>query len=264
MNTLFNTIPRLSWILADNSIIRFLTLIVQFWYFSVSRKFISNMNPSYFNFKFKGVSIPMYLSSNIDIAALKEIYLLKEYEWDLEHDVKKIIDLGAHIGDTALYYHALYPQAKIIAVEPSPSTFEILKRNTEDVPNIITVNGAVGVSDGVTTLHITESSLGTSVHERKFTKEKIQVKEYGIDSIVGLLKDKRADLIKFDIEGAEEGLFTEPHLFSTSYIGEVHFDLMSISEDSFFSAFEEFSVVTKWLSGNKRCILKATNRQIIE
>ncbi|NJO02692.1 MAG: FkbM family methyltransferase [Bacteroidia bacterium] len=40
-----------------------------------------------------------------------------------------IIDGGANIGLSVLYFKQLYPQAHVVAFEPDPSLFEILQNN---------------------------------------------------------------------------------------------------------------------------------------
>ena len=44
----------------------------------------------------------------------------------------KIIDLGAHIGMTTLYFKRLFPQARLTAYEPIPANFVLLKKNVEE------------------------------------------------------------------------------------------------------------------------------------
>ena len=127
MNTLFFILPRLSFILSGNRILDSLVMLNQFWWFTLTRKLFNFTSPMLFKFNFNENSFSMNLVSTIDILTLKEIYLDKEYDWTLEGEMNVIFDLGAHHGDTALYYHALYPEAKIIAVEASPEAFEILK-----------------------------------------------------------------------------------------------------------------------------------------
>ncbi len=44
-------------------------------------------------------------------------------------DVRLIADIGANIGAASVFLHTKYPEARIVAVEPSPVAFALLSRN---------------------------------------------------------------------------------------------------------------------------------------
>src|SRR6266566_3163817 len=54
-----------------------------------------------------------------------------------------IIDAGANIGLSALWFSARYPKAKIYAIEPDDANMAMLMRNIAGNPNIIPIRGAV-------------------------------------------------------------------------------------------------------------------------
>jgi len=56
-----------------------------------------------------------------------------------------IIDIGANVGATAIFFANAYPSANIFSFEPSPSNFAYLQKNVEGIPNIKASN--VGLSD---------------------------------------------------------------------------------------------------------------------
>jgi hypothetical protein len=47
--------------------------------------------------------------------------------------VNTIFDIGAHIGETAKHYHALFPTAKIISFEPFPDAYTQLAEYSSTV-----------------------------------------------------------------------------------------------------------------------------------
>ena len=61
-----------------------------------------------------------------------------------------VLDVGAFVGDTALYYARR--GAFVVAVEPVPGNFELMLRNLELNPDlksgILPINAAVGGEDG--------------------------------------------------------------------------------------------------------------------
>jgi FkbM family methyltransferase len=58
---------------------------------------------------------------------------------------KQIIDIGANIGATALFFASHYPNAQVYCYEPSASNFHFLEINTSDIENIVRINS--GLSD---------------------------------------------------------------------------------------------------------------------
>ncbi len=56
------------------------------------------------------------------------------------------LDIGAHIGAVSVYLARKFE--RVIAFEAVPSTFEFLRLNTADVPNITALNVAVGPAAG--------------------------------------------------------------------------------------------------------------------
>ncbi len=264
MYILFILVPKLAQIFSGNSIFYRAYLVLTLWYFALTRKFIFGHRKMKLVLNFAGRQFTVYVESIVDLAALKEVFLLEEYNWMPTKNPKVIIDLGAHYGDTALYYHAKYPEAQIYAIEPAPDTFKRLVENTRDIENITAIQGGLGEHDGVATLHIVPSSLGNSLKQRTDSTNGVQVPIYTLQTILGMCNTTCADLIKFDIEGAEEFLFVsgEPNQFSHAYIGEVHTDLISITPETFIQHFQNFMIEKESLSNPKRFIIKAKSKNI--
>lgn len=244
MKTLFTTIPELSRLLSDQSVVLRVKLLLQFYYFFLTRKLLSVSSDMRFPFKFNGQNISMFLRYPMDIAVLREVFINKEYEWVGAKQPEVIIDLGAHFGDTSLYYHARFPNAKIIAVEPSPENYARLVNNTKNVGNIICVQAAVGGSNGTMDLYLVDSSLGHSLLNRAGSTDSVIVEVITFDSLFNRTGIEKADLVKFDIEGAEFDLFNniDTKQFASTYVGEVHFDLADTDQESFTSYFKHFKI----------------------
>lgn len=244
MKTLFTTIPQLCRILSGESVMLRLKLLLQFYYFFLTRKLLSVSSDLKFPFTFNGQNISMYLRYPMDIAVLCEVFINKEYEWVGSTQPEIIIDLGAHFGDTSLYYHARFPNAKIIAVEPSPENYARLVNNTKNIKNIICVQAAVGGSNGTMDLHLVDSSLGHSLLNRAGSTGSVTVDVITFDNLCNKVGIEKADLVKFDIEGAEFDLFKniDTTKFASTYVGEVHFDLDDTTQESFTSYFKNFKI----------------------
>lgn len=55
-----------------------------------------------------------------------------------------VFDIGANVGVFTRHVHSLYPEAKIVAVEPDPSNIAHFKKFTPASPNIILLERALG------------------------------------------------------------------------------------------------------------------------
>lgn len=59
----------------------------------------------------------------------REIFVDHIYYFESENPDPLIIDAGAHIGLATLYFKKMFPAARIIAIEPNPTTFKLLEQN---------------------------------------------------------------------------------------------------------------------------------------
>ena len=261
MKNLAIYIPKLAWTLSASRSVSFFVLLGKLYYFVFSRKIFTRLKSSPFEFcgVFAGLPICYQLRYPMDIASLVEVYVFKEYEWSLDFDPKVIIDLGAHFGDTALYYRNKYPNAHIIAVEPEPKNFERLLENVQGVRGVDIVQADVGGDDGMVTLYVGESSLGHSVQVRG-EGVGLDVPQKSLQTLLSEYGYKDADLVKFDIEGAEFSVFNteDSTRFARAFIGELHFDLdNSTNVYDFVDLFSGFKCEVNELGGRGRFLFRA-------
>ena len=105
------------------------------------------------------------------------------------------VDLGAYDGDTVAEWARLHPNyGSILAVEPGKKTFEKLKRNTCHMRSVQLVEGAIWNENAPLSFN---GKSGRSA----------AVSSNGRDTVAGYTLDglcKKADFIKFDVEGAEK------------------------------------------------------------
>jgi FkbM family methyltransferase len=59
-----------------------------------------------------------------------------------------IIDAGANIGASAIFFAARFPEARIIAIEPETSNYELLKLNVEGLSNVQPMRAALSATEG--------------------------------------------------------------------------------------------------------------------
>jgi FkbM family methyltransferase len=258
MNLLFRVIPKLSKIFSHQGNTFSVKICLKLWYFVLSRKFFRVRRDFPLRIRYEGKIVDFYLRYPMDIAVLYEIFIAKEYEW-CHGEPKIILDLGAHFGDTALYYNARFPDATIYAIEPFPENFERLCMHVKNIPQIVPIQCAVGKQDGQAVLNIVNSTLGHSLVGRESSEESVLVTLRSLDSLIQEYKIPHIDLLKFDIEGAEFDLLeTLPTGQVSSIIGELHFDLVKGKDMSWIkSRLPEYDVSNTPLDHPDRCVIMA-------
>lgn len=147
-----------------------------------------------------------------------EIFIEKIYSCQLGNN-PTIIDAGANIGLSTIFFKIKFPDAKIIAFEPHPDTFKLLKLNIEknEIKNVEIHN--VALSGKEETIKFFSSSdmpladIGMSTikqHVEYFHLKKGNTIEINVPSkkLSTFIEDK-VDLLKLDIEGSECEVISE-------------------------------------------------------
>jgi hypothetical protein len=121
----------------------------------ISRFGILNGLKLFFKFRYgktNEISLPnlkysIFLTPNsIDNASFKEIFLDEEYNINYPsfgNNTLNIIDAGANIGLSSVFFTNKFPLAKIISFEPEKNNFKKLILNTKKYKNITPINGAI-------------------------------------------------------------------------------------------------------------------------
>ena len=120
-----------------------------------------------------------------------------------------IVDAGANIGASSVWFALTYPKATILAVEPERSNFELLKANAAAFPSIVPINAAVSATNGV--LFLRDPGFGAwgfrttaEPDERSYRVDALTLEE-----LLGKVQGTPF-ILKIDIEGAESDVFSRP------------------------------------------------------
>lgn len=170
-----------------------------------------------------------------DITDLREMYDHDVYNFSRLGKMKSIVDVGAHIGTSVVYFANRFPEARIIAFEPNVDIFKILDENVahnlETHERIILLNKAlVGKPrHGKSILYIDPGSTTSACMDPSFvlpTTSSIKKMRVETTPLQDLIKTEGIiDLLKIDAEGAEYDLYPEIVKYSSrikSFIIEVH------------------------------------------
>lgn len=150
-----------------------------------------------------------------DIATFRQIFISKEYESPhLPNDVRTIVDLGANIGLSVVFFGMRFPCARIVAVEPDADNYRSLQANVAALGDrVSTIKAAAWSMDGEIELEFEDAegnaldSWGLRVSE-KDTKSSNPTKCYSIETLINLFELTNIDILKVDIEGAEYEVFS--------------------------------------------------------
>jgi FkbM family methyltransferase len=151
--------------------------------------------------------------------------------------VTRILDLGANIGSTALYFHQCFPNAHIACVEPSPNNLSMLRRNAEMNRLPVTIfDCAVGPGNGAKKFYETDDPSCCTLLEAGSGAKEFTVRLVSIPEIMASMGWDRIDLLKIDIEGYEREIFRDsPAWLSqvSAMIGEIHegYDIAQLGKD---------------------------------
>jgi FkbM family methyltransferase len=175
-----------------------------------------------------------------DIFVLHEVLTFACYRipnWRIAPEtVRTVIDAGANIGITSLYFAARYPQARIYSVEPLPENFALLEANVANEPRIKPINGCVtGVSNGTVQFTTDGPTWGNRIGNSGIT-----VPAFTIGELCRKEDLEKVDLLKIDIEGAEKEVLANADFFDRvrNLIIELHNDYDFESFQSDVDAFD--------------------------
>jgi FkbM family methyltransferase len=119
-----------------------------------------------------------------------------------------IIDCGANIGASVTWFAARYPKAHIVAIEPAPDNFDLLRRNCAGL-DVELRQAGIAARDGHT--HLRTSGGHSMGYRTNPDHEGIEVDVVCLETLLlSKPSPKYAPfLLKMDIEGAEKTLFSD-------------------------------------------------------
>jgi FkbM family methyltransferase len=143
-----------------------------------------------------------------------DIFVERSLAFDAAVPNPRILDCGANVGLSALFYKRQYPQARITAYEADPAIAAQLTRNlrVNGAADVDVVASAVWIEEGVVTFAAQGADAGTLARfAHQMEQTSIQVPSCRLADVVA---QETIDLLKLDIEGAELDVLRDiaPHL----------------------------------------------------
>lgn len=165
--------------------------------------------------KLKGIKSPIYARpSTSDIILIRNIFLCQEYPIFKDYFPQIIIDAGANIGLSSIYFKNAYPEAKIFAIEPERSNCELFLKNVASYSDITLIQGSLLHDCQMETKIINLDADKYSFQVEKYfttvgTGKGEAIPSYSINQLVGKYDIGKIDILKMDIEGSEKDVFSD-------------------------------------------------------
>jgi FkbM family methyltransferase len=177
------------------------------YYTSIERKEIRRIkkilryqtgNTKIFGFDFTFIDSASFIGQYI------EIFLKKVYNFNSENKHPYIVDCGANVGVSILFFKKIFPAAEIIAFEADKNIFSVLKKNIQNstFKEITLINKGVWNKEGKI-LFNEEGADGGNIKDDN-NKEQLNGNYFEIETTsLRPYLNKKVDFLKIDIEGAE-------------------------------------------------------------
>jgi len=145
-------------------------------------------------------------SSGGNFGAFLEIFVENTYKQLLPCEGETVIDVGANIGDSSIYF-ALNDAKRVIALEPYPLTFNLAVQNIKvnNLNNKITILNS-GYGKASETVKVEEKNWDTGMLVSSSGGKEIKL--YSLKSLLNEFNIKEA-LLKMDCEGCEYNILNE-------------------------------------------------------
>ena len=167
-------------------------------YFELLRYPGGYLQPTTTNFRGK---VTHFASPFWFLHSVQEIFIDEVYKFAPASDAPVIIDCGANIGLSVIYFKTNWPGSKVIAFEPDPSVCDLLRKNVAErnLSGVDIRNNAVWIDESAMHFEV-EGALGGKLSETSAGSSKqIEVDAFRLRDLL----DSPVDFLKMDIEGAE-------------------------------------------------------------
>ena len=184
---------------------------------------------------------------------VQDSYLIR----DLPKDIDFIVDIGANIGVFSTYARYLFPEARIVAIEPDKDNYLNLTNNLKDL-YVSCRNMAYG--DG-RDLFLKDNGGGVQTFENEsVNSDSYMVKSFSLKDIfeTNNLETNKNYVIKLDCEGGERFLLNNNDndiiRNCQHFCMEIHFPNRTFEQFSKFPSFERYNNWVKSFSDTHKII----------
>jgi FkbM family methyltransferase len=139
----------------------------------------------------------------------QDIFVRRVLAFRSNNPAPRILDCGANVGLASLFFKRAYPAARVTAIEADPSLFAMLQTNlrANHAADVQTIHAALWTSNGTLAFQCEGSDSGMigtlpgAIDGRSVTVPSLRLRD--------LLEREAFDLLKLDIEGAEDAVLED-------------------------------------------------------
>ncbi len=136
-----------------------------------------------------------------DVTTFEQVFVRRAYHLAPGFEPGWILDAGANIGLSAVFFADRYPEARILAVEPDRRNFELLAHNVRDYANIRPIHA--GLWNRRVPLRIVNPDDEPWAFRVEESRDGDGLAAITVEEALEALGADRIDLLKLDVEGAE-------------------------------------------------------------
>lgn len=173
-----------------------------------------------------------------DLDAFDQIFIDREYgSLDDMPGVRLVVDCGANVGYSSAWYLSRHPRCHVIAVEPDPGNFVMLRRNLDPYGSRVTAIRA-GVWFQTARLAISDASYRDGREWARQVRlvepgETSDLEGVDIGTLLAFSGQERISILKMDVEGAEAVIFSAA---DRSWLDKVDSIAIELHDDSTFGS----------------------------
>jgi FkbM family methyltransferase len=166
--------------------------------------------------------------------------LLPEQSFDV------IIDVGANVGQSTLKYASAFPNAKILAFEPTIHSFKEITKATEHMPGVKTVQMALGRSSGTVRMIMHKTATRNRVTDAPLQGHVQEVEMMRLDEYLAKEGITSVNFLKIDTEGFDLDVLAG----ATGALPHIDFVQVEVSMNRYNRFHVSFAEVEQFMSEN--------------
>lgn len=215
------------------------------WFLGTAQGYLDIPSPRFYNLQ------PSFLKHPVKLrTGTSDYFIFRQIMIDNEHmplknlSISTVLDLGANIGLASAWFLSRLSDSRVFAVEADPDNFAICRENLARYGDRAQVlHGAAWTHRTMLSLHSRACSADNWVQEQEGRDtEVVKVQGWDIPSLIEMSHFDQIDLLKIDIEGAEEHIFRADSSNWLRRVRNICIELHSPScRESFFTALSGFN-----------------------
>lgn len=219
--------------------------------------FLKTKIPSVTQIELRQTGLKFKVRGKMDVWSLKETLLDQFYEQFgfAVQDGWTVVDIGGGIGDYTIFAAYGRPNARVLAFEPFPESFQLLRENLSlnQIKNVEIFSQAVSSQENTLQFSAPSSdplSVQTAHGLLASAGDAQQVTAVSLASIINGPAGGRIDLLKLDCEGAEYDILlnSTPDVLNKidRIVMEYHDGLTPFNHDDLVSYLTEHGFKVEW------------------